>query len=203
MVVLIFFYSSEKTKVLHALVDPLWSLFEQGVVRVCTANLSTNVETIARNYRFHNTSAMSSKTSKTNATEPSPYIEVLVATLTVHVPDQADMDPHSALDETVVVRVVGEISTRYRTAVASMLEGARKTEQSLQRMKKTAGNIAQMAGQSNRLGSAASSSGGLSKILEQVACDIGFYVDKTKGMLGKATCAELASLEAWLKGGLV
>jgi hypothetical protein len=53
------------------------------------------------------------------------------------------------------------------------------------------------------LGSAASSSGGLNKILEQVACDIGFYVDKTKGMLGKATCAELESLEAWLTGGLV
>ena len=106
----------------------------------------------------------------------------------------------------VMLRVVEKVSTEYHTIVVGMLNGAKKTEASLQRMKKTAGNIAQMAG--GGLSSATEgvgvSSSGLNKIRQQVACDVKSYIKEVRLILPQeANCSCLESFEKYVVGGLL
>ena len=75
-----------------------------------------------------------------------------------------------------------------------------------QRMKKTADNIAQMAG--GGLSSATEgvgvSSSGLNKIRQQVACDVKSYIKEVRLILPQeANCSCLESFEKYVVGGLL
>ena len=202
------------------------------MVQYSTRPLKGEVETIARNFRFHTKSNSSSTT-----VEPSRYIEVLIQSLNkmsaVDTKNKnknsgkttkgADSSSRSSSEKSeksgksgtggrvgrgVIVRVVERVSKHYHMVVVNMLDGAKKTEKSLQRMKKTAGNIAHMANASGGKisGSSGRSSGsGLTKIMEQVSCDIASYIATVRQsmLLACETCTSLNSLEEWLNGGLL
>ena len=73
-------------------------------------------------------------------------------------------------------------------------------------MKKTAGNIAQMAG-GGRLGSDTNGSG-LNKIIEQVTCDIKYYIKEMNLLIfddeiSNKKCLNMNDLIQWVENGLL
>ena len=126
---------------------------------------------------------------------PNHYIDTMVMPLRNMEEDE--------VARSAVINVLDRVSILYHGAVADMLDGARKTEASLQRMKKTAGNIAHMAGSSS-LGGGDSGSSGLNKIVDQVSCDMRHYADIVKTMLRDGESSNgLEKLQDWLEGGML
>jgi hypothetical protein len=167
---------------LETLTKTLWATYEKNVVLRSTKRIKMEVETIARNFRFH------TKTSTTKGKiVPNGYVETMLMPMQCMEEDE--------VERSVVVNVVDRVSELYQGAVADMLDDARKTEASLQRMKKTAGNIALMAGSSSIGGG----SSGLNKIVDQVSCDMRHYADIVKTMLRDGESSNgLEKLHEWL-----
>jgi hypothetical protein len=152
-------------------------------------SMSTRVDGIARTFRF--------ASSRPLPTDPSDYVALLTMPLWDAAADRQGM---RAAPPKVVARVVESVLARvagkFRQCLEGMVEGARKTEASLRRVKK-------MASSSARSGS----SSDLTKIVTQVGIDVGRFAEDAENVArsvegggGRDLPVEVEELRRWASG---
>ena len=155
-------------------------------------SVSTRVDGIARTFRF--------SSSRPLPTVPSDYVMLLTLPLSEAL-DSENMLKTVNLENKlkIITTVLSQVATKFRSCLETMLDGARKTEASLQRVKKMASSNGRSSGLSD-----------LAKIVVQVGLDvacfyenasklIGSEIDASNSKLHASLSAELEDLSTWAK----